>query len=212
MAEVSALELIGLVGRELLDRERELAVVVERLDQVGGEVSGMSAVSVRPSSPTTSSRRHGGRGARGCGRGCRQSATLARSRKRRILPGNHAAPRLVDARASCKTARLMDEPPLARARCAVELSPGAATQGIGGVAASIDCRNLHHLRAIGRVGQRIDAAGAGAAMGHVVQHLVERRRAPLWKKVCGNANSDSSDGGTKPSAPSGAARVLRGLR
>ena len=39
VAEVAALELIGLVRRELLDRERELAVVLERLDQMGGELA-----------------------------------------------------------------------------------------------------------------------------------------------------------------------------
>ena len=40
MAQVASLELIRLVRRELLDRQRKLAVVLERLDEVRGEVLG----------------------------------------------------------------------------------------------------------------------------------------------------------------------------
>jgi hypothetical protein len=40
VAHVAALELIGLVRGELLDRECELAVVLQRLDEVSGELLG----------------------------------------------------------------------------------------------------------------------------------------------------------------------------
>ena len=40
VAEVTALELVGLVRRELFDRERELTVVLQRLDQAVGELLG----------------------------------------------------------------------------------------------------------------------------------------------------------------------------
>ena len=52
VAQIAALELIGFVRRELLDRESELAVVLKRLDEIGRERLGDEGGQVRPSAPT----------------------------------------------------------------------------------------------------------------------------------------------------------------
>src|SRR5712692_941032 len=82
-------------------------------------------------------------------------------------------------------------------------------QGIGVLAASIELRNATTLA-------RSDA------LVSVSTPLVPTLRcdtlfitsssesaAPLWKKVCGNAKTESSEGGTYPFAPSGGAPFWR---
>src|SRR2546425_4615343 len=82
-------------------------------------------------------------------------------------------------------------------------------QGNGTVVASIDNRNFTSCcRSAGLLNVSTPPVPALRCVT-LVSTASRELAAPLWKNVCGKAKSDSSEGGTKPSAPRGGAALAR---
>src|SRR6058998_1959254 len=86
-------------------------------------------------------------------------------------------------------------------------SPGGLGE-IGGVAASIERRNWMSCRlSLVLCSRSVPPVPAERCATFCITASRESAE-PLWKKVWGNANSDSREGGLKPAAPSGGGATL----
>ena len=92
----------------------------------------------------------------------------------------------------------------------VTASEVAAAGAMGVVAASIESMNLMTCARLA-ASLRVSLPPVScASMRHVLPSPDPANSAePLWKNVCGNANSESGEAGANPSAPSGAAPFCR---
>src|SRR5215831_12583718 len=85
----------------------------------------------------------------------------------------------------------------------------AGLGAMGGVAASMERMNLANCARLA-ASCRVSVPGVPAERWATFCRTASSELAePLWKKVCGNAKRDNSEGGANPSAPRGGAPFWR---
>lgn len=138
----------------------------------------------------------------------------AREQVDEVHPYNQAWGRLLDSRFHPRREEAAGSAPVSgslladhsRHRCRAKQTAHGL---IGVLAASIDSRNLTTLA---RSAELVSVSTPPVPEARCVTFAStwsSELAAPPWKNVSGNAWSDSSDGGTKPAAPSGAAALAR---